>query len=307
MGGFIVSDDPNQSYETVEILPSIVNINAIIAAANNFNPLNPTVVKLSTMILDPYVGIKEMANLIAYDQALTLKLLKAANSAYVGRAMRITNVQDAISFIGEYQTLNLLLSCTLGSELLALKLEAYKAAEGDLWHDSVLSSITAEQAPRFFETSVPQVATTGALLYNVGKVVMARFISGEIMEYISICKAGGKDQIEAEMEILNVHYGEIGGLIAQHWGLPHEMIVGINFHHDPDIVKSSISDVTHICHNMVDYFRTEKGDEENAEDPVLKINPNVIERLKPNSDDWFEKLAEAVKERFEKVRSSYGL
>lgn len=303
MEGSTVNDDPNQSYDTMEILPSIVNINAIIEAANNFHPLNPTVVKLSTMILDPYVGIKEMANLISYDQALTLKLLKAANSAYVGRAMRITNVQDAISFIGEYQTLNLLLSCTLGSELLALKLEAYKAAEGDLWHDSVLSSITAEQAPRFFDASIPQVATTGALLYNVGKVVMSRFISGEVLEYISICKAGGKDQIEAEMEILNVHYGEIGGLIAQHWGLPHEMIVGINFHHDPDIVKSTISDTTHICHNIVEHFRNEEEDQ----DQFDKIHPNVIDRLKPTTEDWFENLTEAVKERFEKVRSSYGL
>ena len=302
MEGFTVSEAPNHT-ESLEILPNIVNINSIIEAANNFNPLNPTVVKLSTMILDPFVGIKEMANLIAYDQALTLKLLKAANSAYVGRAMRITNVHDAISFIGEYQTLNLLLSCTLGGELLNLKLEAYKAAEGDLWHDSVLSSIAAEQAPRFFETSVPQVATTSALLYNVGKVVMARFISGEVMEFISVCKASGKDQIEAEMEILNVHYGEIGGLIAQNWGLPHEMIVGINFHHDPDIVKSSISDITHICHNMVEYFR----DEEDPKDAVLKVNPNVIDRLKPIAEGWFEKLAEAVKERFEKVRGSYGL
>ena len=52
---------------------------------------------------------------------------------------------------------------------------------------------------------------------------------------------------------------------------------------------------------------TQKGDEANAEDPGLKINPKVIERLKPSSDDWFEKLTEAVNERLKKIRSSYGL
>jgi HD-like signal output (HDOD) protein len=87
-------------------LPSnsgIMNLDEVMDAAKNFEPLNPTIVKLSSLLIDPNVDLNEISTLISYDQALTLKLLKAANSAYVGSAMRITSVQEAISFIGRIQ------------------------------------------------------------------------------------------------------------------------------------------------------------------------------------------------------------
>ena len=284
-------------------MSGLVDVNDIVAAANEFKPLNPTIVRLSSMILDPFTGTREMAKLIAFDQALTIKLLKAANSAYIGSAMRITNVGEAISFIGEYQTLNLLLSCTIGQELLAANLAAYGYAEGQLWRESVIASLAAEQCGRMFRTPVPQVSTTSALLYNVGKVVMSRFIKEDVQEYISLNKKGGQKTADAEMEILNVHYGEIGGLIAQHWGLPHEMVVGISFHHNPDTVCSSISDVTHVCHSMVEHLKNEAAQSSNSH----QVNPNVIERLDPRYDNWLEKLEAYVCDRFSDVAPSYGL
>ena len=283
--------------------PSIANLDEIIDTAKQFPPLNPTVVKLSSMIVDPNVGLNEMSTLISYDQALTVELLKAANSAYVGRAMRVTSVQEAISFLGEFKTLNLLLSCTVGSHLRSLKLLVYNLLENQLWRDSVLASITAEQCSKVFRVHAPQVSTTSALLHNVGKVVMSRFMNAEIQEYLSICKMSGKDQVEAEMEILSVHYGEIGGIIAQNWGLPFEITVGISFQHDPNIVKNVTSDVTHVCYRMVDFF-SQNPDHSKGEH---LIDQSVIERLKPSSKQWFEVLFELVKDRYEKVCKSYDL
>lgn len=293
--------EPNT--EWVKLPPSIANLDEIIDAAKHFPPLNPTVVKLSSMIVDPNVGLNEMSALISYDQALTVELLRAANSAYVGRAMRVTTVQEAISFLGEFKTLNLLLSCTIGSHLRTLQLAVYELLENQLWRDSVLASITAEQCSKVFRVHAPQVATTSALLHNVGKAVMARFMNTEIQEYISICKMSGKDQVEAEMEILNVHYGEIGGIIAQNWGLPFEITVGISFQHDPNIVKNITSDVTHVCYRMADFLS------QNSNNPpsVHQIDQNVIERLKPTSKRWFEVLFELVRERYLKVCKSYDL
>jgi HD-like signal output (HDOD) protein len=283
--------------------PSIANLDEIIDAAKQFPPLNPTVVKLSSMIVDPNVGLSEMSTLISYDQALTVELLKAANSAYVGRAMRVTSVQEAISFLGEFKTLNLLLSCTVGSHLRSLKLLVYNLLENQLWRDSVLASITAEQCSKVFRVHAPQVSTTSALLHNVGKVVMSRFMNAEIQEYLSICKMSGKDQVEAEMEILSVHYGEIGGIIAQNWGLPFEITVGISFQHDPNIVKNVTSDVTHVCYRMADFL----SQDPEASNCGHMIDPSVIERLKPSSKRWFEVLFELVKDRYQKVCRSYQL
>ena len=280
-----------------------INLDEVINAAKDFAPLNPTIVKLSSMLIDPNVSLNEISSIISYDQALTLKLLKAANSAYVGSAMRITSVQEAISFIGEFKTLNLLLSCTLGSQLRKAKLPVYDEVEGQLWRDSVLASITAEQCSKVFRVHAPPEAATSALLLNVGKVVLSRFISREIQDYISVCKMDGKDQIQAEMEILNIHFGEVGGLVAQHWGLPNEITIGIRFQHDPDVMKNTTSDVAHVCYKLVEYFSRAPS----FETEKRMINPNVLERLQPSSKAWFEVMRELVKERYLKVCQNYDL
>ena len=291
------------SQNAEQAMSGMINLEKIIDAAKRFDPLNPTVVKLSSMLLDPNVGLNEISSLISYDQALTLKLLKTANSAYIGRAMRITSVQEAISFIGEFKTLNILISCTLGKQLRNSRLQAYDCLEGQLWRDSVLASIAAEQCSKVFRVHAQPVSATSALLLNVGKVILSRFISTEIQETIAICKKSGKDQIQAELEILDIHYAEVGGLIAHHWGLPFEITVGISYQHDPDAVKNTTSDVAHVCYKLVEHFSkdpTVETDEHN-------INPNVLERLQPSSKAWFDVFQNLVKDRYLKVCRSYDL
>lgn len=253
--------------------------------------------------MDPNASIDDMAALIAYDQALTIKLLKAANSAFVGRAMEITNVHDAISYIGQQHTLNLLISNTLGSELVHKKLTAYDLAEGQLWAHSVLASIAADQCRKLFRAEVPQETPTAALLYNVGKVILSRFIDEDLGSFLSKSKEGGMDTAESEREILEVHYGEIGGLMVQHWGLSDAIVKAITFHHDPDIVSDPISDFTHVCHLVVQHLDPEHGSAA-IED---KMSKQAIDRLGPVSDDWFEQLCDRVKERYLEVHQSFGL
>ena len=45
---------------------------------------------------------------------------------------------------------------------------------------------------------------------------------------------GGCNLTQSELEILGVHHGEVGGLIARQWGLPEVIAEAIAFHHVPD-------------------------------------------------------------------------
>jgi HD-like signal output (HDOD) protein len=213
------------------------------------------------MLVDANIDLSEIISLISYDQALTYQLLKSANSAYVGSASRITNVQEAAYFMGKIKTLNLLLACAFGSKLRNTKLPAYEEVEGQLWRDSVIASITAER------------------------------------------RLSGRDQIQAELEVLDTHYVEVGGIIAEHWGLPPEIAIGVKYQHDPDKVKKATSDVTHVCYRWMEFLSSpaSSGNEE------IKINPNVIQRLQPSSKAWFKVMQALVKERYQKVCGDYGL
>jgi HD-like signal output (HDOD) protein len=280
-----------------------VNRDEVINAAKSFEPLSPTIVKLSSMLVDKTIDLNEIISLISYDQALTCQLLKAANSAYVGSASRITNVQEAAYFMGKIKTLNLLLACAFGSELRNTKLPAYEEVEGQLWRDSVIASITAEQCSKVFRLRIPPETACAALLLNAGKVILSRFISDEMKRYISVSRLSGRNQIQAELEVLDTHYVEVGGIIAEHWGLPPEITIGVKYQHDPDKVKKATSDVTHICYRWIEFISApvSSGSRE------IKINPNVIQRLQPSSKAWFKVMQALVKERYQKICGAYGL
>src|SRR5262249_4352023 len=76
-------------------------------------------------------------------------------------------------------------------------------------------------------------AVTAALLHDVGKVLMARFLDPDALEYLRLSRLeGGEQASEAEVEILAASHGELGALVAAHWGMPDEIVRALQFHHD---------------------------------------------------------------------------
>ena len=59
----------------------------------------------------------------------------------------------------------------------------------------------------------------------------------------------GMSRRAAETELLTVHHGELSGLIAQHWGLPHRIVAGVSYHHTPLESTDPVAYVTYLaCH-----------------------------------------------------------
>jgi HD-like signal output (HDOD) protein len=105
---------------------------------------------------------------------------------------------------------------------------------------------------------VPPGTFTAALLHDAGKVVMARFLSPEIPGSIDRARrTSGLSRLEAERELLNVHHGELGGLMAQHWELPPRIVKGIIHHHDPEAGADVICDLTCLANRVA--VRLEAG------------------------------------------------
>ena len=172
-----------------------------------------------------------------------------------------------------------------------------------MWRDSVIASITAEQCSKVFRLRIPPETACAALLLNAGKVILSRFISDEMKRYIFECRLRGGDQIHAELEVLDTHYVEVGGIIAEHWGLPPEIAIGVKYQHDPDKVKKATSDVTHVCYRWIEFLSNPVSSEKRE----IKTNPNVIQRLQPSSKAWINVMQTLVKERYQKVCGDYGL
>lgn len=86
---------------------------------------------------------------------------------------------------------------------------------------------------------------------------------------------GGESNLRAEIEILGVHHGELGGLIGSHWNLPPRVVRGITYHHAPAAGFDVICDVTHLANVLA----TRAGTGYAAAPSELEADPEALERL----------------------------
>ena len=259
----------------------------------------PCVWRNSSVIGNYYMD--DAVELIAFDQALTLKLLRSANSAANGTAERVGSVKEALNRMGIAQVLALTVASKV-KPILQASIPAYDLDEGALWQHSVTAAICVEAMQSCCKFTTPPEAFTAALLHDVGKLVIGRFLNPEISDFIRQAKAlDHLNQMEAEALLLSVHHAELGGLIAQHWNLPPRIVLGITYHHNPDQWQDIICDLTYAANQIAKYIEAEfKGHK--AE---LAISPNVAQRLGLTTET-LNKLCSTATARYAQVSSRYN-
>ena len=279
----------------------MLDLGQLIEQANELAPLPASAVKLAQVISRQDCHLQEVAELIAFDQALTVQLLRAANSAAAAGVIPVTTVQDAVSRMGTAQVLALAVACG-AKPMLKPAVPAYGLGEGALWSHSVAAAVAAEIAPNFCHSEIPPESFTAALLHDVGKLIMGRFLSPAIWRFVQ--QAQDEDHLaplEAESLILGVHHGELGGLIAQHWRLPESIVQAITFHHSPELTASVICDLAYLGNQAAK--RIEAGLEGRAFE--LLIPAEICQRL-GLSPEGLQQFGPVAAARFAQVRRRYN-
>ena len=233
---------------------AMIDLDRLIEQANELAPLPASTVRLAELVGRPECDLNDVVELITFDQALTARLLRAANSAASGSAINIGTMQEAVTRMGTAQVFALAMASG-ARPFLQSRVPAYGLGEGALWRHSVAAAVAAEIAPAFCRAVVPPETFTAALLHDVGKLVMGRFLDPEILGLIQRAReVDHLNQLEAESLLLNVHHGELGGLIAQHWKLPPSVVLGITYHHNPDQGQHIICDFTYLSNQVAKHI-----------------------------------------------------
>ncbi len=227
----------------------MINLTELIEQANELLPLPASTVRLAELAGNPECELADVAELVAFDPVLTMKLLRAANSAASGSATPVGNVRDAVMRMGTAQVLAFAVAAG-ARPFLQVRVPGYGLGEGALWRHSIAAAVAVETL-QASGVAVPADAFTAALLHDVGKLVMGRFLSPEILGFIQRAQVSEHlSQMEAESLLLGIHHGELGGLIAQHWKLPPTVVHGIIWHHCPEQGAAAICDLTYLANQL---------------------------------------------------------
>lgn len=232
----------------------MIDLAALTEQAGDLTPLPTSAVRLLELAANPNRDLTELVEVIVYDQVLTMKLLRAANSVISAAAMPVGSVQEALIRMGTAEVLTLAVASG-ARPIMEKSIAGYGLGEGALWRHSVAAAIGAESMQVFADVNWPSEAFTAALLHDVGKIVMGRFLSPLVIGFLK--RAEDTDHLspmEAESLLLGVHHGQIGGLIAQHWNMPPRIVQGIIHHHNPDQALDIICDCTYAANQIAKFI-----------------------------------------------------
>jgi len=193
--------------------------------------------RLQETIDDPLHSREQIAEIVAYDPALSARVLRIANSSYYGFPREIETVSSAVGLIGELELRNLVLATTVIGAMTALD---YKGVDVDeFWLHSLRCAILARLLARSVGDCDPEILFVAGIMHDLGILVIYQqeaALAGEVRRQINE-QHQLRDQ--AEREILGFDHAEVGALLIRAWGLAEELSEMARCHHQYQLARSS--------------------------------------------------------------------
>lgn len=205
-------------------------IQELIKEIKSLKPIPQITNQIMEIVENPKSSLSDVADIILFDPMITANLLRTCNSAYFGLPRRIESVHEAVSFLGLEQIVDLVLLKS-GAENLRIKQAGYGLNEGDLWRYSVSSALIAREIATRKRVENKQLIFTAALLKDIGKVILDRFVAGAFQKIQDLVQQEGYSFMEAEKKVIGVDHAELGGFVATNWNFSEKMVYIIRNHH----------------------------------------------------------------------------
>lgn len=196
----------------------------------------PTVAaRVLTVCNCPDADVMELAEIMQCDPAMSLRLLRIANSAQYGYSGEISSVEHAIVVLGFRAVRNLALSVSALSVF--NEGTSAKAARQHLWQHSLGCAAVARSLAPHVSRITPDEAFLAGIMHDVGKLVFFDIVPDD---YAAVSRESDSFSIiEFENRLFGVNHQEIGERCGEEWGLPGEINEAISFHHAPDLARTS--------------------------------------------------------------------
>ncbi len=180
------------------------------------------------LLTGPESSLAEVAILVEGDPALTVALLRAANSASSAPATRVSRVGDAIVRLGIDDTRGLVMA------LLLLDVAGAALRRSGIDLDAAWSYLIAgahlAQAIATETTGVPGTAFTAAIVRDVGRLVLGSAQPRRVARVVHLVRDGMPD-LDAERQIFGADHAAFGAGVAERWGLSAPIVETILHHH----------------------------------------------------------------------------
>ena len=240
---------------------------------------------------DPDINLQDMGEVIGQDPSLSARMIKISNSAYMGRAVKVTSISQAVTRIGLRQIKNI---------ATALAMEQLFVSKNEL---------VGEYMKKEWSNTVEVVANAMAALQMYIARTKKRELSIDTMTLMSLIHSIGVLPILTEAErhtevfaspsflddAIDKLAPKVGGSIMRSWEFDEEFVVVAGRWHDLAYIPEKLG--------YIDFVRVGAalaGQIDSKKDAVLNlaIQRGVVEDVNSLLSDDFAEMRAAAKQIF---------
>ena len=240
---------------------------------------------------DPDINLQDMGEVIGQDPSLSARMIKISNSAYMGRAVKVTSISQAVTRIGLRQIKNI---------ATALAMEQPFVSKNEL---------VGEYMKKEWSNTVEVVANAMAALQMYIARTKKRELSIDTMTLMSLIHSIGVLPILTEAErhtevfaspsflddAIDKLAPKVGGSIMRSWEFDEEFVVVAERWHDLAYIPEKLG--------YIDFVRVGAalaGQIDSKKDAVLNlaIQRGVVEDVNSLLSDDFAEMRAAAKQIF---------
>jgi HD-like signal output (HDOD) protein len=209
---------------------------SILQQIDSFPALPATANRVMEITANPESTANELMRAILPDQAMSIAILKLANSAFFGRPREVCSIEEAIVVLGFQEIRTIILTQAVFNSFQKLR-NINKQEIDALWEHSLTCGLAAKIVATHTHGYSPSQLFVAGLIHDMGKIAM-------LMAFPHSYSPRGQDFSERlrhsffpdEEEKFGIGHDEVGMRLVNRWLFPESLCVAIGYHHHSDNV-----------------------------------------------------------------------
>jgi HD-like signal output (HDOD) protein len=244
---------------------------------NRLPVFSPLLQRVLHVLADENSNTTQLAEVIKYDPLLVARLLRLANSVYLGVPNSVSSVNHAVALLGRSRIRSaVVISGLLGQHHQPLLLP-YKLA--DFWRHSVAAALIAQSLGRHLKRYCvvdPDELFCAGLMHDIGRLVLGLCEPQRLSAAVASAAQSGLTLHAAETP--QVNHQQAGAVLAHHWGFAPPLVAAIGLHHDPLQAEHSCRHTVWVIHGA-DFMAHSLGFQTIVDEVPPQLSPQAVESI----------------------------
>lgn len=262
-------------------------------------PLPKAYIRIRQLVHDPDSSAHDVANVIQNDPAMTGRVLRIANSAYMALVTKVDTIPRAVQVLGLNQVHDLALAMSAVTALQDIPSPVFDIH--DFWRRSIYCAVVSKILSERLRRREGDRAFVSGLLHDIGHLVLAYRETETLKDALAQARAGGHSLVDEERTRFGFDYARVTAQLLKRWDLPDSILDPVAYHTAPREYTGNMYIEVAILHVASVIARAAMWRSEAAE-PVPELDAMCLQVVHLREDDVEEIMAQADSQVVEAIQ-----